>query len=150
MAHHLAIMRKSWGLLPKILNGQKVIESRWYKHRYAPWDAVTAGDTVYFKNSGEPVSVKATVSRVLQFADLTPKKVRELLNEYGKRDGINPDQIGYYTEMFADRRYCLLIFISNPEPIQPFEVDKTGYGAMAAWIKIGNINQIKVIAGQNG
>jgi len=37
---HLAIMRKSWGLTDKILNGRKKIESRWYFVKYRPWDSI--------------------------------------------------------------------------------------------------------------
>jgi hypothetical protein len=42
-----------------------------------------------------------------------------------------------------DKKYCLLIFLDHPELIESFEIDKTGYGAMAAWIRVDNINQIK-------
>jgi ASC-1-like (ASCH) protein len=141
---HLAIMRKSWGLLPKILNGEKTIESRWYRNKYSPWDKIKKGDTVYFKNSGgEPVTVKAEVLDVLQFSNLTPKKVKEILNEYGARDGLGKKEIDNYYEKFKDKNYCLLIFIKNPEKIEPFEVDKKGFGAMSAWITIDNIKMIR-------
>jgi len=141
---HLAIMRKSWGLLPKILGGEKVIESRWYKNKYAPWDKIKAGDIVYFKNSGEPVSIKANVSRILQFSNLTPNKVSEILNEYGVRDGINKNEIAMYYEMFKDKNYCLLIFLQKPEKITPFEINKKGFGAMSAWITVEDINRLRV------
>ncbi len=85
---HVAIMRKSWGLTEKILTGQKKIESRWYSVKYKPWNSIKKGEAVYFKDSGEPVRIKAEVSKVIQFADLTPKRVREILDEYGKDDGI--------------------------------------------------------------
>ena len=65
---HLAIMRKSWGLTDKILTGQKKIESRWYSVKYKPWDSIKEGETVYFKDSGGPVRIKAEVARVMQFA----------------------------------------------------------------------------------
>lgn len=142
--HHLAIMRKSWGLLPKILSGEKVIESRWYKNRYSPWDKIKKGDTVYFKNSGELVTVKAEVSDVLQFSDLIPNKVKEILNEYGARDGLGINEIDSYYQRFKDKNYCLLVFIKNPEKIKPFEVDKKGFGAMAAWIAVEDINKIRL------
>ena len=90
---HIAIMRKSWGLTPKILSGQKKIESRWYKVRYKPWDSIKSGDIVYFKDSGEPVTIKATVGKVIQFSDLTPSKVKGILKKYGKADGIEQGQI---------------------------------------------------------
>lgn len=111
---HLAIMRKSWGLLPKILSGEKVIESRWYKNKYSSWGKINKEDIVYFKNSGELVSVKATVSDVLAFSDLTPKKVSDILNDYGQKDGIARSDLDKYYEMFRDKNYCLLIFLKNP------------------------------------
>lgn len=140
---HIAIMRKSWGLLPKILNGEKVIESRWYKNKYTPWGKINKEDVVYFKNSGEPVSVKTTVSDVLAYSDLTPKKVSEILNEYGQKDGIIKSEFNKYYEMFRDKKYCLLVFLKEPQSIPPFEISKKGFGAMAAWITIDNINKLK-------
>lgn len=50
--HHIAIMNGPWNLIPKILSGEKTIESRWYRTRRAPWGGIRAGDTVYFKDSG--------------------------------------------------------------------------------------------------
>ena len=75
---HVAIMKKSWGLTEKILSGEKKIESRWYMIRCAPWDRIKGTDTVYFKNSGEPITIKALVTKVLQFSDLNQKKVKEI------------------------------------------------------------------------
>jgi ASC-1-like (ASCH) protein len=140
---HIAIMRKSWGLLPKILSGEKTIESRWYKNKYAPWDRIKKGDIVYFKNSGEPIIVKASVSDVFQFSNLNSTKVKEILNKYGAKDGLSKDELDKYYEMFKDKKYCLLIFLDNPQEIKPFDIDKTGFGAMAAWISVKNINTIK-------
>ena len=68
--HHIAIMKKEWKLTQKILSGEKKIESRWYSNRSAPWGKIKAGETVYFKDSGEPVSIKAEVVKVLEFSDL--------------------------------------------------------------------------------
>ena len=68
---HVAIMKRSWGLIPKILNGSKTVESRWYQRRYAPWNKIKKGEKIYFKDSAEPVTIKAEVSKVLQFSDLS-------------------------------------------------------------------------------
>ncbi len=140
---HLAIMKKSWGLTEKILNGQKKIESRWYSTRRAPWDKIKAGETIYFKDSGEPVTIKARVAKVLQFADLTPKKVKKILDKYGRDDGIEKEKIPEFFARFKNKKYCLLIFLKNPIKIKPFEIDKTGFGAMSAWITIDDIKKIK-------
>ena len=140
---HVAIMKKSWGLTDKILNGQKKIESRWYSIKYKPWDSIKEGETVYFKDSGEPVKTKAEIGKVMQFTDLTPSKVKEILDKYGKDDGIEEEKIPEFFERFKDKKYCMLIFLKNPTKIQPFEINKTGFGAMSAWITVDDISKIK-------
>jgi len=140
---HLAIMKKSWGLTQKILSGQKKIESRWYLNKHVPWDKIKAGEIVYFKDSGEPVYLKAEVEKVIQFSDLTPEKVKEILAIYGADDGLENTNIPEFYERFKDRKYCLLIFLKNPQKIEPFEIDKSGFGMMSAWITVQDINLIK-------
>lgn len=140
---HLAIMRKSWGLTQKILNGQKKIESRWYSVKYSPWDRIKENESVYFKDSGEPVKIKAEVEKVIQFADLTPYRVKEILEEYGDDDGLEKEKIPEFFERFKNKKYCLLIFLKNPRKIEPFDISKTGFGAMSAWITIDDISKIK-------
>lgn len=141
---HVAIMKKSWGLTEKILDDRKKIESRWYKTKHKPWDAIKAGDTVYFKNSGEPVSMKAEVNSVMQFSGLNADKVKGILEEYGDDDGIESKDIPEFFERFKDKNYCILIFLKNPEGIKSFEIDKKGFGAMAAWVTVKDINSIKI------
>lgn len=141
--HHIAIMRKSWGLTQKIADGQKTIESRWYLNRSAPWNKITVGDRVYFKDSGEPVTLQATVAEVLQFDNLTPEKVQRLLDEYGAQDGLAKEDIPRYFELFRNKRYCLLVFLRDVQRIEPFAIDKSGYGAMAAWVTVANVEELK-------
>ena len=142
---HVAIMKKSWGLTQKIMSGQKQIESRWYNAKYSPWDKIKAGEHVYFKDSGEPVTIKAEVERVVQFAGLTPEKVKEVLYEYGQDDGLGVDKIPEYFGLFRNKKYCILVFLMNPQKIEPFDIDKSGFGAMCAWISIDNIEKIKKV-----
>ena len=141
---HVAIMKKSWGLTQKILSGKKKIESRWYKAKHAPWDIIKAGDTIYFKDSGEPVTIKAEVDKVVQFSGLNPGKVKGILETYGNDDGIASDDIAKFFELFRDKKYCMLIYLKNPKRVKPFNIDKSGFGLMAAWITVQNINQIRV------
>ena len=139
---HVAIMRKSWGLLPKILTGEKRIESRWYKHKRAPWGNIQKGDTVYFKDSGEPVTLKATVDKLLCFEDLTPEKVKHILDKYRKPDGIPAAELSRFYKMFEDKKYCLLIYLRSPQKVKPFDIDKRGFGIMAAWLIVDDIKSI--------
>lgn len=141
---HLAIMKKSWGLTEKILSGEKKIESRWYKSRAVPWGNIKPGEVIYFKNSGAPVTIKAEIEKVLQFSDLSPQKVKELLERYGKEDGIDGKSFSQFYEMFKDKNYCILAFLKNPQSIKPFEINKKGFGMMSAWITTGSIKGLKI------
>jgi len=141
--NHIAIMKKSWGLTDKILSGEKKIESRWYETKRAPWGKIHAGETIYFKDSGEPISIKATISKVLQFEELTPERVRTLLGKYGRADGIEKSEENKFFRRFKNKKYCLLVFLKNPKKIKPFNIDKRGFGIMTAWISVPKIGKIR-------
>ncbi len=130
--HHVAIMCKSWGLTQKVLSGEKKIESRWYKTKRAPWDKISAGDAVFFKE-GKFVSVKADVESVLQFSDLTQDKIREILDKYGA-----DICAGDIYDLYKDKKYCLLVFLKNAQKVEPFDINKKGFGLMSAWITVEN------------
>ena len=135
--------KKDWKLIEKILTGEKTIESRWYKTRRAPWDKVVAGQTVYFKNSGEKITVKAEIKKVLQFSDLDSKKVEELLNKFGNQIGVEKESAAKFSRKFGGARYGILIFLKNPMKIIPFSISKKGFGNMASWLSVNNISTIK-------
>ena len=140
---HVAIMQKSWGVTEKIATCQKTIESRWYNVRYAPWGRISPGDNIYFKNSGEPVTIQAKISRVINFSDLTPEKVQTILEDYNKELGLDESDILRFFEMFKHKRYCILIYLKHAQRIPPFEISKQGFGAMSSWISVESIAQIK-------
>jgi len=136
-------MRKSWGLLKKIKNGNKKIESRWYKNKYPPWGRIREGDIIYFKDSGEPITLKTKVDQVKFYSDLMPEKIEQILLEYGSDEGIGLDSVDDFFLSIKDKKYCILMFLSDVENIEPFEIDKTGFGAMSAWITLRDINNIR-------
>jgi ASC-1-like (ASCH) protein len=140
---HVAIMKKSWGLTKKILDGRKKIESRWYKTKRNPWDSIKKGETIYFKDSGEPVSLMAEVDRIVQFSGLTPKKVKEILEKYASAAGIEKNEVSGFFKRFRNSRYCILVFLKNPREIRPFEIDKAGFGIMSAWLTADSVKRLK-------
>ncbi|MDD4989866.1 MAG: hypothetical protein PHW31_00985 [Candidatus Pacebacteria bacterium] len=140
---HIAIMRKSWGLTQKILSNEKTLEERWYKTKRAPWDMAKTGDNIYFKDSGQAVSIKAKITKVLQFENLTLEKSEEIVRKYANLD-IGAEQIPKeIKEYVSGKNYCVIVFFDKVEKITSFEIDKTGFGAMSAWICIDNVNKIK-------
>lgn len=136
---HLAILSKKLKLLNKIISGEKKIESRWYKFKKPPIGCISRGDVIYFKESGEKISVKAEVENVLIFKELTQEKIKEILKKYGKSICVDTS----YIEKIKDKKFCALIFLCNVQKIEPFEINKKGYGMMSAWVSIENIEKIK-------
>lgn len=141
--HHIAIMKKSLYFLDKILSGEKTIESRWYVSMRLPWGKICVGDIVFFKNSGEPVTVKASVEKVLQFDNLSVDKINKILSEFGSRIGIADESLKSFANSVSQKKYCILVFLKNVEQIAPFEINKSGFGLMCAWICVGDVDMVK-------
>jgi ASC-1-like (ASCH) protein len=138
---HVAILNKKWKLLDKIISGEKTIESRWYLSKRAPWDKIKKGETIYFKESADKVKAKATVEKILQFENLDNEKIKKLLKEYELPLGIK--DLDFVKEKNKNKKYCILTFLKDVKEIEPFEIDKKGFGLMSAWICIDNIDKIK-------
>ena len=139
---HVAILKKDWKLLDRILSGEKRVESRWYIHKRDPWDKIKKGDVVFLKESGSPVSAKARVSKVLQFADLNRDKVDGLLREFSDVLGISDERFSSVRERLKKKRYGILIFLEDPRKIKPFHIDKRGFGLMSAWLCVEDITSL--------
>ncbi len=138
---HIAIMKRSLGFLNKIIKGNKTLESRWYKTKYPPWGKIKKGDILYFKDSGKPVTIKSEVEKVIHYSDLSPKRSFDILHKYNKKLGI--DNIHEFYKIINDKKYCILIFFTKVEMIKPFNINKSGYGMLASWIVINDVNIIK-------
>ena len=139
--HHLAILDKKRKILEKIISGEKSIESRWYKLKKTPYGMIKPGDTVFFKDSGDPVTVQATVEKALFFSDLTKEKYKEIIEKYANKICLKNRNIEDYVKQ--KYKYVTLIFLKEVKEIQPFTVNKKGSVLMAAWIILENIEKIK-------
>jgi len=118
---HVAIMSKRFGdLIPKILSGEKKVESRWSKNKIVPWNRVKRGDRIYFKDSGGLVIATAEVEKVRQFEKKDFDKARKLFSV--------PDA------WIKNKNYCVLMWLKNPKKVKPFKIDKSGFGSAAAWL----------------
>jgi hypothetical protein len=141
---HIAIMKRSWGLIPKIFAGEKTCEARWYKTKHAPWDVAHKGDRIYFKNGGWPVSIVATVSNVYQYIVKGNKDALRIMKKHAGADlGTSeiPEDILKY---ISNKNYAIFLYLTNVRKVLPFEINKTGFGSMAAWITIDDVNKIKL------
>ena len=136
---HIAILDKKRKLLPKIISGEKTIESRWYQTKRTPWHNIKIDDIVYFKDASEMITVKARVKKVLFFDELNKEKVLKILQKYGKAICMETLE---YTPYYDKKKYCILIFLDDVQKIKPFDIDKTGFGNACAWMTVKNIKEI--------
>ena len=139
---HIAIMKKKWGLTDKIIDGSKTVEMRWYKHRSTPWDKVSVGDEIFFKDSGGPVRAKANLTLVEQYEIKDTSMAKLLIDKYKVRDlgsDVVPKEISDYIN---GKKYCIIVGFDNVISIKPFNINKTGFGAMCAWIVSDNIENL--------
>src|SRR5262245_52968690 len=130
---HVAILRKDWKLIPKILSGDKKIESRWYMAKFAPWDRIKIGETIYFKDSGSKITAKATVDKIIQYDNYSRQELKKIIDTWHGKGGIcfvNAKENIF--EWAKTRKYCILIFLKDPQQIKPFDIDKKGFGNAAA------------------
>lgn len=139
--HHVAILKKEWKLLDKIVSGKKTVESRWYVSKVAPWGKISAGDVVFFKESGSPVSAKANVEKIIQ-EELTPSKVKALMEKYGKAICVRDE--AEFIKNNEKKKYGMLIFLKDAAKVEPFDIDKKGFGLMSAWLCVGDIANVKI------
>jgi len=123
---------------------KKKIESRWGINKCAPWGKVNMGDKIYFKNSGEPVTAVACVSKIKEFENLNPKKIREIFERYGGDGGISINNLESILKWAKKKRYCILIYLKDPKEIKPFNINKKGFGGGCAWISVLDIEEIKL------
>ena len=136
-------MKKEWNLTSKILDGVKTVESRWYKSKIAPWNKVSVGDVIYFKDSGSSVSVKAIISGVEQYEISNNTQALELMTKYALCDLGTPKLSEPIKNYIKDKKYAIFVHLRDVSKIIPFDIDKKGYGMQCAWICTKSINNIK-------
>ncbi len=68
---------------------------------------------------------------------------KEILSKYGKADLGTNDIMPEIRQYILGKKYCILVFFDNVEKIKPFNIDKTGFGAMTAWITVDRVDRIK-------
>lgn len=136
-------MKKEWGLIPKILNGEKTVESRWYKNKVAPWGRVSIGDILYFKDSGGFVNVKSVVTDVEQIKIGDNSHAIKVMQGHSLADlgtTIIPKDLLAY---ILNKKYAIFVAFDNVEKIHPFDIDKKGFGMQSAWLVCDDVKLIQ-------
>lgn len=90
----------------KILSGEKTIESRFSKRKTPPFGAISSGDLVYIKPSGQDIIGQFRVKKVIFYDGLDLGEIRE---KYGKELALDES----YWKGKEKCRYGTLIFIGD-------------------------------------
>ena len=129
--NHIAIMN-SKDYIDKILNKEKIIESRFSKNKITPYNKINVGDTIYLKESGKDITAKFKVEKVLYFDNLNSNKIKKLKKEYNKYV-VAPDS---YWDSKINSNYGTLIYIKDPENIGSIKINKKSRNAFVSNVNI--------------
>ena len=119
--------------LEALVFGRKTIESRFTKTRRAPWDRISAGDTVYLKVTSGPVIAVAEVGRVCQYENLTRGDIEGIRGEFGDAIGGSCE----YWQSKGDCRYGVLMWLEKVRVIEPVRICKRDW---RAWVVLTRDN----------
>lgn len=125
MKRHLAIM--SWSVINAILNGKKTIETRFSKHKIAPFGQISVGDLVYMKAPGDEIIGQFRVKKVIFYGGLEKIDVGKIFEDFGQRifSGQKEEDEKYQKEKL-ESFYGTLIFIGQSERliVSPLKIKK--------------------------
>lgn len=115
---HLAVMTGQY--LDRLLDGTKTIESRFTKHRVAPFGQVHDGDIIFFKPAASPITAVGLAGTV-QHLDLGLVPLQQIADKYGK--AIAPADASFWEDRAA-ARFATLVAILDVVKTDPLPISK--------------------------
>lgn len=121
---HLAVMTGHY--LDRLLDGTKTIESRFTRHRVAPFQQVASGDVIFFKPAGGPITA-AGLAGTVQDLDLGIVPLQRVADQYGA--AIAPVDASFWADRAAARYATLVTMVDvvQTEPVLVQKRDRRGW-----------------------
>jgi hypothetical protein len=116
---HLTVMHQPY--LSYVLAGRKTVESRFSRHRIAPFDQVGMGDLLVLKSQSGPVTGVALIAHVDSYV-LDPTAWAAIKDRFGEALCIDDDR--FWAER-RDARYATLMRLASVVPVEPLLLEKT-------------------------
>ena len=140
---HIVYVDAKASELEKLLDGTKTTIIRGAAGRKMPYGRVNPGDVLYLINNNAEglIRAKAKVKNVFNSAKMTQEDSIQLLSDNQEKLQLTPHQ----KKRWAGKRYLVLIEVSEASEIEPFSIDKSGYGNMDDWLPVEDIRQVKII-----
>ncbi len=139
---HIVYLDKKAKELDNLIAGKKTMIIRGAMGRKMPYERVDIGDTLYFtENNGDGI-VKAVsqVSDTIFTNKLEPEESIEIVEKLQPMLQLDAKLM----KRFAGKRYLCLISIENFREIEPFSFDKSDFGNMDDWLRVENIEKVKI------
>ncbi len=114
---HVAIFSEPF--LGYVLAGTKTVDSRFSKHRIAPYGDVVAGDMILIKQASGPVLGVCSAERVWYY-ELDRNTLVDIRYRFGAL--ICADEEFWHSR--GERAYATLILLKDVRAIAPFSIDK--------------------------
>ena len=126
----------------KLSAGEKTMIVRGAAGRKLPYERVFENDVLYFiSNDGSGlVFGKAQVTAVINSGKLTPDESNDLLTNHQDKLNLDAKQL----TRWGGKRFLVLIQIADYEALQPFKIDRSGYGNMDDWLPVEDIQTVKL------
>jgi hypothetical protein len=125
---HLAVLNEPY--LSYIMEGRKTIESRFSRHRVAPFEQVRHRDLLLLKSQSGPIVGVAEVAQTESYV-LDPPTWGFIRERFSA--AICAEDPDFWAER-RDARYATLMKLSHVMPIAPVEVEKSD---RRAWVVLG-------------
>lgn len=140
---HIVYVDAKASELEKLLDGTKTTIIRGAAGRKMPYGRVNPGDVLYLINNNAEglIRAKAKVKNVFNSEMMTKEDSIQLLSDNQEKLQLTPHQ----KKRWAGKRYLVLIEVSEASEIEPFSIDKSGYGNMDDWLPVEDIRQVKII-----
>jgi hypothetical protein len=127
--------------MEKLVDGSKTMIIRGAAGRKLPYGRVDPGDILYFINNNAEgvVKARAAVKSVFNSEKMSKEESIGLVEQ-------NQDKLQLTNQQgkrWAGKRYLVLIEVEDVVEIDPFPIDRSGYGNMDDWLPVGNIASVK-------
>ena len=103
------------------LEGSKTVESRFSRHRIAPYGAVHSGDVVLLKRSAAKTVTGICIVRKVWFYQLNSDKLELIRNYFAT--ALRADDYSFW-EKHKSARFATLMRIAEVYPLPPIQVPK--------------------------
>ena len=138
---HVVYLDAKAGELEKMISGEKCMIIRGAAGRKMPYGRVHPGDRLFLlENDGSGlVRARCEVEDVIQSDKMDREVSVAMVQEYQDKLQLSNAQ----KKRWAGKRYLVLIEVGKLDTLEPFGIDKSGYGNMDDWLPVEDIQRVK-------